>query len=56
MYCSVWFATAFGDTNNIPGEVTGLVFLGPLLAATDLVHLASKDRRYLWGGVTGVQI
>jgi len=52
MYCSVWFATAFGDTNNLPGEVTGLVFLGPLLAATDLVHLASEDRKYLWGGVT----
>ena len=43
----------FGNSLRVPPEVTGLVFVGPLLSATDLVNLASKDRPYLWQGVTG---
>jgi len=52
MYLSCWWATVFGNSLRVPPEVTGLVFVGPLLSATDLVNLASKDRPYLWQGVT----
>jgi len=53
MYLSCWWATVLGNSIFFYNpHMTGLVFLGPLLSATDLVHLASKDRPFLWQGLT----
>jgi len=53
MYLSGWWATVLGDAIGMPPELTGILFMGPLLSATNLFHgITDRKKPYMWQGIT----